>query len=108
MSTSELDQFNAAILILGRDWEGEYLRRVWVAEAHVRVVIIFDRIICANDGSGYFCLLSGSSASDAEPLHLGAQRRPLQPKPDRCAFWSSDDPVRFRQRLDNVLALGVF
>jgi hypothetical protein len=51
--------------------------------------------------------LSGLSARDAEPLHLGNQRRALQPESGGCAFRASDDPIGFSQRLDDVLALGV-
>ena len=51
--------------------------------------------------------LSGLSARDAEPLHLGDQRRALQSEPAGGAFRASDDPVGFSQCLDDMLALGI-
>jgi len=55
-----------------------------------------------------FSGLSGLSARNAEPLHLRDQRRALQAEPGGCAFRASNNPVGFGQRLDDVVALGVF
>ena len=52
--------------------------------------------------------LSGLSARNAEPLHLGDQRRALQPESGGRAFRASDDPIGFSQRLDDMFAFGSF
>src|SRR5580658_3378297 len=61
-----------------------------------------DKSRLAADGGKSRFVLSGLGAGDAESFHLVEERCALQPESGGRAFRSSDDPIAFGQRLQDV------
>jgi hypothetical protein len=63
--------------------------------------------VAEESGSDSFSWVSGLSARDAEPFHLGDQCCAWQPESGGRTFRTSDHPASFSQCLDDMFALGI-
>jgi len=62
---------------------------------------------CASDDPNIARLSSRQGSGNSELLHLGEEGGALEAKPGRGALGTANDPVRFRERLNDIFAFGV-